>query len=267
MIPVDAEFLHEVTPTFSGNNRRKQHDIIEAVGGVFQSTLERYEINTMLRIAHFMGQIVHESAGMRTTEEFASGAAYEGRADLGNTQRGDGRRYKGRGLLQLTGRANYRRLGGIIGKDLEGHPEIAAEPKISLVIACEYWKDWRGRGINPLCDRDDLIAVTKAVNGGLNGLDDRRKYLRKAKTALQRIIALDPSHGTPPQSRPILRRGSRGQSVTELQELLRDNGHPMLTIDGDFGPATDTAVRHYQASKGLDADGIVGANTWGALLA
>lgn len=265
MIPIDADFLHEVTPTFSGANRQKQHDIIEAVGDVLQFTLDSYQINTMLRIAHFMGQIVHESAGMRTTEEFASGAAYEGRLDLGNTQPGDGRRYKGRGLLQLTGRSNYRRIGGIIGQDLEGNPEIAADPAISLVIACEYWKNWGSNGINPLCDRDDLIAVTKAVNGGRNGLEDRRKYLGKAKTALQRIIALDPSLETPPEAKPILRRGSKGQAVEELQALLRDAGHP-LTLDGDFGPATDTAVRRYQAANGLVADGIVGANTWRSLL-
>ncbi len=265
MIPIDADFLHEVTPTFSGQNRVKQHDIIEAVGGVLQSTLDRYKINTMLRIAHFMGQIVHESAGMRTTEEFASGAAYEGRLDLGNTEPGDGRRYKGRGLLQLTGRYNYRRIGNIIGEDLEGDPEIAADPVISLVIACEYWKNWGSNGINPMCDDDDLLAVTRAVNGGLNGLEDRRKYLGKAKTALQRIIALDPTLEVPPESKPILRRGSRGEVVAELQQLLRDNGHP-LTIDGDFGPATDTAVRQYQANNGLVADGIVGANTWRSLL-
>lgn len=263
MIPIDADFLHEVTPTFSGKLREAQHDIIDAVGGVFQSTLERYEINTMLRIAHFMGQIVHESAGMRTTQEFASGAAYEGRRDLGNTQRGDGKRYKGRGLLQLTGRANYREYGAAIGEDLEGNPELAAEPVMSLVIACEYWKK---RRINPKCDRDDLIAVTRAVNGGTNGLADRRKYLGRAKTALQRIIALDPNLETPPESRPILRRGSRGDAVVDLQELLREKGCP-LTIDGDFGPATDTVVRQFQANNGLVADGIVGAATWKALLA
>ena len=262
MIPIDADFLHEVTPTFSGRLRQNQHDIIEAVAGDFQSTLERYEINTMLRIAHFMGQIVHESAGMRTTQEFASGAAYEGRRDLGNTRPGDGKRYKGRGLLQLTGRENYRVYGEAIGEDLEGNPEAAAEPVMSLVIACEYWKR---RKINPDCDRDDLIAVTKKVNGGTNGLADRRKYLGKAKTALQRIIALDPTLETPPESRPILRRGSRGSAVVDLQELLRDHDIP-LTIDGDFGPATDTAVRFFQGSKGLVADGIVGANTWKALI-
>lgn len=261
MIPIDADFLHEVTPRLSGKLRQNQHDIIEAVAGVFQSTLERYDINTMLRIAHFMGQIVHESAGMRTTQEFASGAAYEGRRDLGNTQKGDGRRYKGRGLLQLTGRENYRVYGAAIGADLEGNPELAAEPEMSLTIACEYWQK---RKINPHCDRDDLIAVTKKVNGGTNGLADRRKYLGKAKTALQRIIALDPGLEVPAENRPILRRGSRGGAVADLQELLRAAGMS-LTIDGDFGPATDTMVRHFQASKGLVADGIVGAKTWKAL--
>src|SRR5690606_28454782 len=103
-------------------------------------TLNAYQINTKLRIAHFMGQVAHECAGFRTTEEFASGAAYEGRADLGNNQTGDGVRYKGRGLIQLTGRANYRRIGGLLGLPLEAEPQLAAEPATSLKIACEYWK-------------------------------------------------------------------------------------------------------------------------------
>jgi predicted chitinase len=88
-----------------------QAGIIGAIEGVIQSTLDQYEIDTRLRVAHFLAQIIHEAAGLSTTEEFASGAAYEGRKDLGNVNPGDGRLYKGRGLLQLTGRANYKRLG------------------------------------------------------------------------------------------------------------------------------------------------------------
>lgn len=181
MNPVTADVLRAVAPRLFGAAAKKQSQIIDAIAGDFSSILDEYEINTLLRVAHFLAQIVHESAGLQTTEEFASGAAYEGRVDLGNTVRGDGRRYKGRGVLQLTGRANYRRYGKILGFDLEGQPHIAAEPLVSLRIACVYWRD---RQINPLCDADDLVGVTRKVNGGTNGLADRGRYLAKAKAAL-----------------------------------------------------------------------------------
>ncbi len=135
-------------------------------------------LDTPLRLAHFIAQVAHESGGFRYMEEIASGQAYEGRADLGNTVAGDGKRYKGRGPLQLTGRANYRKFGRTIGVDLESHPEIAAYPSVGLWIACQYWTD---RGLNKLADADDVEAVTRKVNGGVNGLADRKAYLAKAK--------------------------------------------------------------------------------------
>jgi len=260
MIPVDGEFILSVAPRFSGSKAEAQARIVGAISGVFATILESYGISTRLRIAHFMGQVTHECAGFRTTEEFASGAAYEGREDLGNVHRGDGKRYKGRGLLQLTGRANYRRIGGILGLPLEDEPELAADPVTSLEIACEYWKD---RKINNVSDRDDLIKVTKLVNGGLNGLEDRRKYLQRAKTALSRIegIRVSINEGG---SNTVLHRGSFGNSVGELQELLVSKGFT-LAIDNDFGPATELAVMMYQERNGLTVDGIVGQNTWKSL--
>lgn len=207
-----------------------------------------------------MGQVTHECAGFRTTEEFASGAAYEGRADLGNTHKGDGKRYKGRGLIQLTGRANYRNIGEILDLPLEDEPRLAAEPVTSLKIACEYWKN---RKINAVADLDDLIKATKRVNGGLNGLEDRRKYLRKAKTALAKLegirVAINEGGNT-----IVLRRGSFGEAVRELQGLLRTKGFD-LSIDSDFGAATELAVMMYQKNNDLVADGIVGQNTWTSL--
>jgi len=134
-----------------------------------------------LRLAHFMAQLVHESGGFRYMEEIASGAAYEGRKDLGNTQPGDGRRFKGRGPIQITGRANYRRYGQRIGIDIENHPEIAAVPSIGLHLALEYWKV---NGLNTFADADNLLAITKSINGGTNGLDDRKAQLAKAKGLL-----------------------------------------------------------------------------------
>jgi len=249
-----------IAPRFSGKNAERQAEIVEEVSPVLQSTLDQYAINTRLRIAHFLGQLCHESAGFRTTEEFASGRAYEGRRDLGNVKKGDGVRYKGRGLIQLTGRSNYRRIGEILNVDLEEAPVLAAEPRISLLIACEYWK---GRNINPDCDRDDIIAVTKKINGGTNGLADRRHYTSKAKTALARIesfIVLGASSG----ERPILHRGSTGEDVGTLQLQLTSAGF-RLAIDGDFGPATELAVMQFQTQQSLSPTGIVDEATWDAL--
>jgi len=264
MIPVDAQTMREVAPRFSGEWAERQAAIIAGVGEVLATTLQEYDISTRLRIAHFLGQTCHESAGFRTTEEFASGDAYEGRRDLGNTRPGDGRRYKGRGLLQLTGRANYRETGKVLKVDLEGNPELAGEPVLSLRIACEYWKS---RRINAACDRDDLITVTRLVNGGTNGLEDRRQLTSRAKAAIIRIEGLmlgGATTTTTTNARPVLRRGSKGDAVVRLQIALQKLGF-MVAIDGDFGPGTEVAVARFQREQRLDIDGIVGPGTWSAL--
>lgn len=263
MIPVDAQTMREVAPRYSGENGERQDAIITAAGAVLAATLNAYAIDTRLRIAHFLGQTCHESAGFRTTEEFAGGQAYEGRADLGNTQPGDGPRYKGRGLLQLTGRANYRAVGATLGVDLENHPELAAEPVLSLKIACEYWKR---RNINQPSDIDDLVEVTRRINGGMNGLAERGAYTAKAKSAIARIEGLLLTGAAPPaKGRPVLRRGSRGDAVGELQRMLQQAGF-VLAIDEDFGPGTEVAVCAFQRQHGLaPVDGIVGRDTWAAI--
>ncbi|HTD89216.1 MAG TPA: peptidoglycan-binding protein, partial [Burkholderiales bacterium] len=257
MIPVDAQTMHEVAPRFGGDFAERQTTILAAVGEMLAPTLQDYDVTTRFRIAHFLGQTCHESAGFRTTEEFATGDAYEGRADLGNTQKGDGRRYKGRGLLQLTGRANYRALGKVLKVDLENQPERAAEPVLSLRIALEYWKSHK---INAACDRDDLIAVTRLVNGGTNGLEERRGYTSRAKTAIIRIEGLMLGGASPATARPVLRRGSKGDAVVKLQMALQKLGF-MLAIDGDFGAGTEVAVARFQRDQRLDIDGIVGPGT------
>lgn len=266
MLPVDGNFILAVAPRFSGANAAAQARIVGEISTDFAPILESYQIDTRLRIAHFMGQVTHECAGFRTTEEFASGAAYEGRLDLGNTQPGDGKRYKGRGLLQLTGRANYRDIGAKLGLDLEGQPLLAGEPLTSLRIACEYWK---ARTINDPADDDDLITVTRRVNGGTNGLEDRRTFLRRAKTELAAMAAgvvSSAQAGVPAGGDPVLRRGSFGAAVGVCQTLLRRAGY-RLTVDNDFGPATELAVMDFQRRKGLEDDGIVGRNSWAALRA
>lgn len=257
MPPVDAGLLWAVAPSFRGQKGERQRAIIDAVGVVLAPVLASYRIDSTLRVAHFVAQLCHESAGFRATEEFASGAAYEGRADLGNTRPGDGRRFKGRGLIQLTGRANYARYGARLGLDLESRPEAAAEPVLSLRIACEYWTE---RRINAPADRDDLLAVTRLVNGGTNGLADRRACLRRARDALAGLAA----RKAPAGRRPVLHRRASGEAVVELQAALREKGF-MLALDGAFGPATELAVRHWQRSHGLEPDGIVGPMTWESL--
>lgn len=260
MIPINGNFILAVAPRFSGAKAEAQAHIVGAISDVFASTLDGYDINTKLRIAHFMGQVTHECAGFRTTEEFASGEAYEGRKDLGNIHKGDGKRYKGRGLIQLTGRANYKKIGEALGLPLEDDPEAAAKPVTSLKVACEYWKD---RKINDVADQDNLIKATKLVNGGLNGLEERRKYLQKAKAALANIegmrVALNEGGNS-----VVLYRGSFGDAVKELQELLVAKGFH-VSIDSDFGSTTELAVMMFQKNNDLVVDGIVGKNTWQAL--
>ncbi len=120
-------------------------------------------LDAPLRLIHFMGQGGHESSSFRYMEEIASGADYEGRADLGNTQPGDGKRYKGRGPIQLTGRANYRADGATLGIDLERHPEIVAMPSVGLLTSCLFWSR---TGLNALADADDGIAIGRSINRG-----------------------------------------------------------------------------------------------------
>ncbi|KAA6406259.1 glycoside hydrolase family 19 protein [Candidatus Tokpelaia sp.] len=141
-------------------------------------------IDTPLRLAHFLAQTVHESDGFCTTEEYASGKAYEGRRDLGNTQSGDGVRYKGRGLIQVTGRANYMEFSrwcserGLAGPRFP--TDLAFFPG-ALLSAVWFWQT---RKLNALADKDDIIDITKKINGGLNGLESRRAYLARAKAVL-----------------------------------------------------------------------------------
>ncbi|APX65568.1 glycoside hydrolase [Sphingomonas sp. LK11] len=154
--------------------------VAAALGRGAAKSFKRYGLleGNGTRLAHFLGQVGHESGGFRYMEELATGAAYEGRKDLGNVKVGDGRRYKGRGPLQLTGRANYRAFGAALDLDLENDPEIAADPAIGILIACEYWQQ---RKLNALADADDTKAITRRVNGGENGLPDRFMRTLQAK--------------------------------------------------------------------------------------
>lgn len=140
------------------------------------------QIDTPLRQAAFLAQLAHESCEFKYMEELASGEAYEGRKDLGNTQKGDGKRYRGRGPIQLTGRNNYIKAGSALHLDLEGLPELAATPAVGFRVAAWYWTT---HGCNALADAGNFDAVTRRINGGLNGKAQRDAYYKVALKTLQ----------------------------------------------------------------------------------
>lgn len=175
MYNITPELLREVA------GAPVNRDIVAGLVKYLPETLEKYQINNRLRVAHFLAQLAHESDHFRTFEEYASGHRYEGRADLGNVKRGDGVRYKGRGPIQVTGRYNYRLYGKKLGIDLENNPELAEDHRIGTLIAGQYWFD---RGLNELADADNVKQITRKINGGYNGLSDRINSLARAKHAL-----------------------------------------------------------------------------------
>lgn len=136
---------------------------------------ERWGIDTPLRLAGWVSQVAHESGRLVYVSELwgptPAQARYEGRADLCNTQPGDGSRYRGRGLIQVTGRANYRRAAKALGIDCETRPELLALPENAAASAAWFWAS---HGLNVLADVRDVAGMTRRINGGLNGLADRQ---------------------------------------------------------------------------------------------
>jgi putative chitinase len=178
---IDVATLRAIAP-------RARSGLVGPIASACAKWLDRYEINTPLRVAHFLAQAAHETAGFTTLEELG-GRSYFAKYDagtpigkrLGNTQPGDGCAFRGRGVFQCTGRANYALYGKRLKLDLVADPELAAEPDTSVRIACEYWK---AKGLNAWADRDDVGEVTRRINGGTNGLAERTKMLARAKGAL-----------------------------------------------------------------------------------
>ncbi|WP_077920445.1 hypothetical protein [Spirosoma sp. 209] len=130
---------------------------------VLNELLPYYSIDTHLRVSHFLAQCIHESAGFTALREFASGKQYEGRKDLGNTERGDGERFRGRGVLQLTGRANYTAFAKKFGIDCVNNPALLEIPRWALASALDYWNV---RRINQWADKDNVLAVSQIINLG-----------------------------------------------------------------------------------------------------
>lgn len=160
------------------------------------SYMLQYAIITPSRMSAFLAQIGHESGAFRYTEEIATGKAYEGRADLGNINPGDGVKYKGRGLIQITGRKNYEAISNDTGIDFLSNPSLLMQPDYAVMSACWYWDS---RKLNAICDypdnwtklylgkwRSKFEWITIKVNGGVNGYADRLKYYNRALKVLFR---------------------------------------------------------------------------------
>lgn len=144
--------------------------------------MQQWDIHTSKeRVAMFLAQIGHESGQLRWVQELASGAAYEGRKDLGNLFPGDGVKFKGRGLIQITGRKNYSWCGNDLGLPLLTNPELLETPKNAALSAAWYWNR---TGLNKWADIGDLNTVTRLINGGYNGLADRTLLYKRALSAL-----------------------------------------------------------------------------------
>ena len=170
---MDARTLLEIMP-YAGARA-------ETYAPLLTATAEKFSINTPQRLAAFLAQLAHESGELRYTREIASGDAYEHRRDLGNVQDGDGTRYKGRGLIQITGRTNYRLAGVACGYDYETHPELMELPEHAALVSGWFWA---AHGLNALADAGDFLTITKRINGGTNGLSERTGYWNAAKRAL-----------------------------------------------------------------------------------
>lgn len=185
--------------------------------------MEKGRINTPERIAAFLAQVAHESKEYLFMQELADGWDYEGRADLGNVQPGDGPRFKGHGPIQITGRANHRACGRYLGLDLERDPLLLTEPRYGTASAVWFWTQGNGQiDLNLLADRGWFKTITRVINGGLTGLSDRRQYWDRNRALLGLpLIDLD-------------------LEADVIKAFQRERG---LTADGVAGPKTFAAVR------------------------
>jgi putative chitinase len=296
---LSIDFLKKLAPPPSGRERRaiweSYADTLTSPEA--QALLEKFGIVHERRLAHFLAQIAHESGGFtlvwesgtysaerimaifgvgkhsaKVTPAEAKRLAGNGPAlfervyglgnpkkarELGNREPGDGWRFRGCGLQQITGRAAHERYAALIGCPVS---ELW-QPINGLHAACLEWNDKR---CNPLADGEDgtdraLRAITKRINGGYNGLADRRGYLRKA----QRLLKAAPVvvSRTPADRPPIIEIGDDGQDVRQLQELLVKAGY-VVPVDGIMGPRTEAALSGFQVNHGLVATGRADDATW-----
>ncbi len=160
---------------------------LKIIVGALNQTFNRYEINTAKRISHFLAQVLHESGAFRYSAEIWGNTpaqrGYDTRVDLGNTPErdNDGYKYRGRGWIQLTGKTNYKLLSKEFGVDFVTYPDLVAKEPYDSLAAGWFWNR---KKLNALADADDILSITKKINGGYNGLDERRMWLGKTKDVL-----------------------------------------------------------------------------------
>lgn len=176
-MPITVQQLLHILP-----NARSQAGVFVPV---LNTAMQRYQIVGAKRVAAFVAQIGHESGQLVYVREIwgptTSQAKYEGRADLGNTVAGDGLKYRGRGLIQVTGRANYAACGEALGLDLVNHPELLEQPQYACLSAAWFWAT---KGLNTLADAGSFDKITQRINGGQNGAADRQALYAKALKVL-----------------------------------------------------------------------------------
>jgi putative chitinase len=248
----------------------------------------KYDINTPARIAGFVAQCGHESNNFKVLEENLNYSAeglnkifpkyfikagrdaqayhrqpekianvvYASRMGNGDTASGEGWKFRGRGVIQLTGKDNYSRFAKYIGKSIDETIEYLKTKQGALESACWFWKT---NGLNEIADSGDIVAMTKRINGGTIGLEDRKKHYEHALAVLG-----GKAHAVSDQITDAvtqtLKKGANGSAVAKMQKALG------IKADGDFGPGTEAALKKWQAANGLTADGVAGPKTLAKLL-
>lgn len=195
----------------------------EALLPFLNGAMAAYAVNNPARTAAFVAQLAHESGEFRWMEEIWGPTTQQKRYEppgelatrLGNSEPGDGQRFKGRGPIQITGRSNYRRFGQQLGIDLVARPELVATPAVAFEVAALFWKS---NGLNELADAGDFVRITKRINGGTNGLAEREKYFDAAQAVL--------AAGFDPGPAAIVPRGARPSDFQPLEPLPR--GHEVV---------------------------------------
>lgn len=177
---MDAITLQKIMDCSSG--------LAETYADLLTDAMAKYQIDNKQRVAAFLAQIGHESDGLIYTREIwgptAWQARYEGRVDLGNVYPGDGFKFRGRGLIQITGRSNYEECAHGLSIDCENYPDLLEEPKYASLSAA-WW--WNRHGCNDLADKGQFDRITRTINGGLTGSDDRHMRWERAKSVLDEV--------------------------------------------------------------------------------
>lgn len=224
----------------------------------FENAMRAANITTVNRAAMWCAQIGHESLGLRYMEEIASGAAYEWRKDLGNNRAGDGKRFKGSGPIQLTGRANFTKFSrwcqqkGFTDNSnyIVNNPEVVRQnPRFGFLAASWYWTVERP-SLNKQSDSRSILAATRSINGGLNGLADRRSRYNRCLALGSKLL---PSKSS--SSKPVSHTTSTKKKKTARETWLGKK----IAVDGKLGPNT---IKRLQAHVGTSIDGKLGPNSW-----